>query len=317
MPETQFGCDLCGSLESQAFLTKKYNHPNYPFLHLVECTNCGLVYLDPRPDREEISSIYTDTYYTSVPLSSPPINIKTRIKILANKAVCESPIYWTWGQKILIKWIVTPVLGWRVRRRVPVRNNGLLLDVGCGNGAWLAWVKENIKGWDVEGTEINRQASDNIKNSLNITIHVDHLDKLELSEGHYDMITFWHSLEHLHSPKGALHKCYKLLKPNGWLGIEVPNIMSYEAKLTGAEWYHLALPFHLYHFSPRTLSNLLAETGFRMVKYELVRDNISIKHMVQNNSSSLPNYIRPFAPVMVKTFGHLSAWGIRVYAVKK
>lgn len=31
----------------------------------------------------------------------------------------------------------------------------VLLDVGCGNGEYIAWVRDYIPGWQTEGVEVN------------------------------------------------------------------------------------------------------------------------------------------------------------------
>ena len=99
----------------------------------------------------------------------------------------------------------------------------------------------------------------------NLTVHVGQLENLNLPAAHYDMISFWHSLEHVHSPATALQEAYRLLRHGGWLGIEVPDIGSWEARLVAGHWYHLAVPVHLYHFSMLSLTQLLSKCGLRIV----------------------------------------------------
>jgi len=58
--QTNIECDLCGSEKSMPFLEL----PQVPF-NLVACSECGLVYLDPRPSPEELGQYYSTNYYTN------------------------------------------------------------------------------------------------------------------------------------------------------------------------------------------------------------------------------------------------------------
>ena len=55
------------------------------------------------------------------------------------------------------------------------------------------------------------------------------------------------------------------LMKDGRLVIEVPNIDSWYARWFGGNWFHLDAPRHLYHFSPKTLRDLLSRQQFEVV----------------------------------------------------
>jgi ubiquinone/menaquinone biosynthesis C-methylase UbiE len=207
-------------------------------------------------------------------------------------------------------------LGWAARRRVPPLPNGRLLDVGCGNGEWMAWIRNNLPGWEVEGSEVNVHAAAQAQAQPGSMVHLGQLEELGLPDSHYDMVSFWHSLEHLPSPATAVREAHRVLRPGGWLGIEVPNIDSWEARAFGSDWYHLAVPFHLYHFSPRTLARLLTQAGFSITSCEYVRGQTSLVHGLIRRSTDLPAGFRLLAQSAARTIGRLSPWGFRVYAIR-
>ena len=92
-------------------------------------------------------------------------------------------------------------------------------------------------------------------------------DFLELAlPGGFDAVTMWHVLEHLPDPFAAVARAAELVRPGGRIVISVPNIESLQAQFGGERWFHLDLPRHLFHFSPRSLSALVEQAGLRVVR---------------------------------------------------
>jgi SAM-dependent methyltransferase len=79
-----------------------------------------------------------------------------------------------------------------------------------------------------------------------------------LPDGSFDRITMWQVLEHAEDPAQVLAQVERILRPGGQVVVEVPNYTSVWALIFGRFWFPLELPFHLYQFSPATLSQLLA-----------------------------------------------------------
>jgi hypothetical protein len=59
----------------------------------------------------------------------------------------------------------------------------------------------------------------------------------------------------------------RVLKKSGALVVVVPNAASPEARLFGPWWLAVDLPRHLYHFTPKTISALMAKAGFRVQRF--------------------------------------------------
>src|SRR5262249_41367038 len=55
-----------------------------------------------------------------------------------------------------------------------------------------------------------------------------------------------------------------ILRPGGRLIAAVPNFSSAQARWSGADWFHLDLPRHLYHFPVSALRSLLLDLGFEV-----------------------------------------------------
>jgi len=147
---------------------------------------------------------------------------------------------------------------------IPFVGEGRLLDVGCGSGKELEPFKE--LGWDVTGVEMSPYSASKARARLGCEVLVGDFEEIPLDDERFDVVRFSHSLEHVQSPRKALEKAFRVLRPSGLLWIEVPNAASLERRLFGALWFCWDLPRHLYHFTPETLSRLLTHTGFRPVK---------------------------------------------------
>ena len=80
--------------------------------------------------------------------------------------------------------------------------------------------------------------------------------------GFFDVVVFWHVLEHVRDPVAALRKSRAILKPGGLLVVAVPNLESYQAGVPGRHWFHLDVPRHYHHFRLGVLRRILEENGF-------------------------------------------------------
>jgi hypothetical protein len=83
----------------------------------------------------------------------------------------------------------------------------------------------------------------------------------------YDIITMWHSLEHLHNLKNYIHNITTSLSANGVLMMAVPNYESIDAKYYKENWAAYDVPRHLYHFSFESMVKLFNEFGLKLIKY--------------------------------------------------
>jgi SAM-dependent methyltransferase len=157
----------------------------------------------------------------------------------------------------------------RERQAVPWHGRGRLLDFGCGGGAYLD--RMNKLGWQVTGLDTSPVAVARIRRDRGLQALVGSLPHPQLERGSFDVITMWHSLEHVHEPLEVLKAAHALLSPGGKLLVAVPNIDSLAFRWFGMAWYALDLPRHLTHFSPQTLPLMLERAGFRPRPVQMVR----------------------------------------------
>jgi 2-polyprenyl-3-methyl-5-hydroxy-6-metoxy-1,4-benzoquinol methylase len=229
-------CPVCDHTEKEFFVSCTDYTVSKKEFTVVRCKNCSFTYTHPRPDQNEIGKYYQSENY----ISHTDTN-----KGLINK------VYHIVRQKTLTN---------KLTLINNISNKGSLLDVGCGTGSFLEVCKND--GWLIEATEPDIRAKDIAENKLGIKIQTDLLQAFEGK--HFDVITLWHVLEHIHALNQTVEKIVNLMNPEGKLVIAVPNIDSYDANYFGKYWAAYDLPRHLYHFSKKTLQKLMQKHGIKL-----------------------------------------------------
>jgi SAM-dependent methyltransferase len=133
---------------------------------------------------------------------------------------------------------------------------GALLDVGCGNGALLRAFSRRLGGWTLSGAELNATHEQAVRSIRGVKDFIT--DPIEALTGQYDLVSLVHVLEHLPDLGDAIPRLAALLKPGGWLLIEVPNCLVNPFMLLVAD--------HCSHHSPAVLASLWTRSGFRVAE---------------------------------------------------
>src|SRR5262249_39926488 len=97
--------------------------------------------------------------------------------------------------------------------------------------------------------------------------------------GQFDAVTLWDVLEHVPDPCGFLARCRVLLRPEGRLFLNVPDLGSLEARILGARW-PLLLPEHLNYFTRDSLRRVACRAGLTLVRFGRRRVSFSIRYIV-------------------------------------
>lgn len=151
-----------------------------------------------------------------------------------------------------------------------LKRGGSLLDLGCGVGLFLESLSETARyKWKLYGLDINEKLIDKAEGRLRGKAQKLFLGKvasLNLKVETFDCITCFDVLEHDHELKLTLREIRRLLKSSGLLLIQAPNYSSVMAYLCGERWDWWAVPDHVFHFNPDSLSLVLQKEGFRVRK---------------------------------------------------
>ena len=211
----------------------------YNSVSLYQCSKCGLVFSEKQNKTFNPKKVYTNYYKNE---------LKGRFRF---------------GIENIIK-IFRFFRAYKITRISPKART--ILDIGCGRGYVLYFLKKYFHYIRVEGTQIEPWALKFAREKLGLVIYDKELTKLKINKTHYDIITLWHVLEHLHNPEKYIQIISKLLKKGGKLIIEVPNYGSWSKGIAGKYWLGYDLKYHLSFFTYDTLVDLL-ERNLYKVKY--------------------------------------------------
>lgn len=206
---------------------------------IVRCTSCGFHFTNPRPTSNTIGNYYNSEEYVSHSSTK-----KGLINYLYNLVRVK-----TLKQKVA--WIQDVATG------------NELLDIGCGTGHFLKVA--NRKGFHGIGLEPDESARKYAINEHQLKVYP--IGELyTLRENTFDVITMWHVLEHVYNLNEDIAQIKKLLKPNGYIFIAVPNMNSFDAKHYKSFWAAYDVPRHLYHFKKLDIERLFLNHGFELKK---------------------------------------------------
>ncbi len=217
---------------------------------LVECAACGLIRLSPWPSPEQIRGFYPTGYWYQ-----PSAGAASRLEELYRRFVLSDHV--------------------RFVRRALKRAGapGLVLDAGCGGGLFPRLMRE--EGWRVLGLDSSVEAASVAWHTNSVPTFCADLTAAPLPPESCMAITMFHVLEHLPEPSAYLLRAHELLRPQGRLVVQVPNVSCWQFLLLGEHWNGLDVPRHLIDFRRRDLEAMLERAGFAIEarKHFSLRDN--------------------------------------------
>ena len=163
---------------------------------------------------------------------------------------------------------------------------GRLLEIGCSTGELLAAARP---AFETIGIEADAQTSA-IARARGVECLTGTLFDAHLPAEHFDAAVLYHVIEHLPSPVASVRELQRLVKPDGWLVLEAPNIETLWFRLLGPRWRQF-IPDHLFFFTPATLTRLCEEHGFAVRELRSVGKTMSLRLFL----SRLSRFNRPLA----------------------
>jgi 2-polyprenyl-3-methyl-5-hydroxy-6-metoxy-1,4-benzoquinol methylase len=241
-------CPLCGSQQAQPLAT-------YPELVWVRC-DCGLIYKRSEAPDPTAAEFYEDGYF----------------------GAGEQGRRYTQ----------------RTRRRIQKSRNqildalnharpGPLLDIGCSVGYTLTAARQ--LGMLPTGADLSSYAVQTCR-AQGFRAETGKLDALPFADGEFAVVTMKHVLEHTPDPRGALREVRRVLRTDGAVFIAIPHA-GYGKSVRSPQTSRFYLPAahgreHFVYYTPATLSRLLEQEGFRVVRVhpELVHRAASLPRRI-------------------------------------
>ena len=245
-------CDLCGSSEFMNYCNLEGKTKRSVFI----CKKCSLTYLYPIPSVDELNDFYRQDYRKKY----------SQQNFVTNEVVA-------YEQKRATR--VTEMV-----RRYFNKDTSKILDIGCSSGTLLKNLYKLSSHCELYGIEMNDNyrkfiVDSGIANQNNITN-----DNITMycsgQKNKFDLITIVHVLEHLKNPKDVLMSIYRLLKDDGILYVEVPNL---KTPYNNLREKYFAI-YHLTYFTDFTLRKMLEKVGFKILEEKCMEKTSVWKKLV-------------------------------------
>ncbi len=263
-------CPLCGHVGAVLYSGLRDRYWAAPGMWgFRRCGDCAHIWLDPRPLPAEIGRLYASYFTHGVEWPDPlrgdgfwPRCLRGVLEAFGYRGVARDSNERLVGQLCRFLPPLWDECEQRVRS-VPGPPRGTLLDVGCGDGAYLAVMKR--LGWDVRGLEPDPRAVQ-VARERGLDVIEDTIEEAPLSADAFDAITMSHVIEHVSDPVATLVAVRRALRPGGLVVVLTPNVESWGHALFGPAWFHLDPPRHLHLFSSKNLLAVVERAGLAVVR---------------------------------------------------
>lgn len=243
--------------------------------NLKKCMNadCGLLWLDPMPAKNDLSKLYVN-YYTHQDLPSNFFSLSKLYQHIAKSYLSYNYGYYD-DEKSLTKNISGQLMYLHPGRRasldvsvmfLPAKPIGRLLEVGFGSGETLMFL-QNI-GWEVEGVDFDVVAVENAR-AKGLKVNHGELTDYNYPHATFDVVISSNVIEHVPDPVGFIQECYRILKVGGRLVLLTPNADALGHRIYKSDWRGLEPPRHLHVFTHSALLRACREVKFTNISCRL------------------------------------------------
>ncbi len=176
---------------------------------------------------------------------------------------------------------------WNLASKVDLVKNwvthGTVLDIGAGVGDLVKELEKN--NFIASGFEPSSKAR-SVAQNKGIKLYAS-LNSFESNS--FDLITMYHVLEHVPDLDLQKQQIMKLLKPQGFFIVALPNYQSYDARYYGKFWAAYDVPRHLFHFNKKAVSSLFDDSFEIIAMKPLWLDSIYVSILSERyKKSTLP-----------------------------
>jgi SAM-dependent methyltransferase len=211
----------------------------------VRCNKCGLVYANPVPSEELLSSLYASSDQSAYVEE-------------------EENISFTYARYLN-----------KIRRHIG--HFGKALDIGAGNGLFLRTLMKN--GFEqVTGIEPSARACHAAHDDVSPFLKNAVFDENDFDPGTLDFISCFQTLEHIHNPDKLIESFSRLLSKDGIVFCIAHNFGSIGVKILGSR-HPIVNAGHLTLFDISTLPKLFSK-HFEIVDVFNIRNRYSCRYWI-------------------------------------
>jgi SAM-dependent methyltransferase len=223
-------------------LVYEFRQARFP---LVECDTCRMRFLAVQPLGRSLADLYSRDYFEADYRCgrSRASSFDESAFVAENRGLLDA-----------FQALVSP---------------GRLLDVGCASG-WLL-DHARARGWQAQGVELSEEAV-RFARERGLQVHHGDLAGAHLPAASFDLIYMGDVLEHVPDCRATLAEVARVLSPGGVLYLRGPittHSLARTLALAGFGFLRRSIvlrepPYHLWEFTPRSLSAVLARVGLEV-----------------------------------------------------
>jgi len=247
-------CQICdNSTGNKSYVVREMMFGYRDEFEYFECAACGCLQIKEIPDN--LSQYYPKNYYS---FQKTDRQNKIFLKSFLKRQIAKDCLY----RRNIIGMILSRIYGtpnycdWF--RRVKIKFESEILDVGCGNGGRL--LRMRTDGFS-NLTGVDPYIDDDIFYENGVKIFKKEICEIEQR---FDFIMLSHSFEHMREPLSVFKELYRLLKPNRYILISIPVASSFAWRKYGVNWVQLDSPRHLFLHTIRSVQILSSHAGFQV-----------------------------------------------------
>lgn len=236
-------CPVCGS-------SKKETLKDFLGIYgISKCRKCRLIYANPCPSREALTSYY------STSLSTRECNQLREADSNRNSRNFDSRLT-----------AIETVLSERKNKHTSI------LEIGCSTGGFIERCIEyfgNSFDFSMSGVELDPRSTE-IALSKGLNVKCANIEDI-VTEGikeRYDLVVHFELIEHLTGPRSFIGNCYALLNDGGVMYFSTPNYEGLDNVAIPYDFpqrlmaHAIFPPFHLSGFNATSVCQLLSNAGF-------------------------------------------------------
>jgi SAM-dependent methyltransferase len=244
-----------------------------PAFRIVRCRDCSLLYMNPRPNADQLAALYTGDYYAGHADYSYEDERKVEPRVRIRAA----------GRLQRIERMLDAD-GIRTRR---------VIELGSAYGAFLDEARR--RRWHTLGCEVSHEAASWTRAHRGLDIRECDLADAGCAPNSADFITGSEVIEHIATPRLVARAAFDILSPGGVILFSTANEMSLARLLRGRNWAYF-MPGHVVLWSAKTLRRLLEGAGF---------DEVTVHAGDERGLANFSEFLHAGGP------GTPTTWGLR------
>lgn len=221
---------------------------------LRRCEQCSHVWADLSLDADAIARLYQRSYFFGDEYGN----------YLDDRRIIEKNFA---GRLVTLRRYLKP---WHRR----------LFEVGCAYGFFLNTARADFDS--VRGIDVSEDATRHASQALGLEVSCGDLLAADLPPQAFDVACMWDTIEHLASPRRYLDTIAAHMPMGGLVAVTTGDAGSLNARIRKGQWRLIHPPTHLHYFTRRSLSELFARCGFRVVHVEYSGNYRSVGGILHN-----------------------------------